>query len=256
MLSTTVPSGLIDTGRHAPIRTGGQVLRWGLLARLLSSSPPNRWVPSVTASRQLADRSNAGGTRPVRRRLRPATDGHHRIIAVRGFSTNSRPCPAGGLRPPSDPATTRRPPGAGLALPPAELWPSRAPRWGTPGACSSGQQRTTPVNYGPLGLSVHLRTPLTSTRPGTIPSMAWKERSPAGSILPCQVDRIRRPLSMPRGWGRRAPDRRTPSAVVSDPGGVRAPWHPSQLEERLWAVSRYVGGRLHNQDRSSVETSW
>src|SRR4029450_2584962 len=78
-----VPSGLIGQGWHAPVRTVDSTAM-GPLARLLlghCAQLVGAWVPS---SNWPTDQSQ--GTKPVRLRVRPATEGtqpHHRSETAR-----------------------------------------------------------------------------------------------------------------------------------------------------------------------------
>src|SRR5215217_9067395 len=84
----TVPSGLIGQGRHAPIGTVDNTAM-GLSPGSDRVTPPDRWVPCLCPGSWPTAQTQA--TKPVRRRVSPATEGTTQIIAARTFSTTSRP---------------------------------------------------------------------------------------------------------------------------------------------------------------------
>jgi hypothetical protein len=88
------------TGTARTHRDGGQHCDGASRPGSYRVTPPDRWVPSVPSDSWPTDRMQ--GTRPVRRRVRPATEGTTQIIAVRTFHTSSRPAlRAASGRPPA-----------------------------------------------------------------------------------------------------------------------------------------------------------
>jgi hypothetical protein len=144
---------LIGQGRHAPIGTADSTATGPLGQAPIGSRSPDRWVPLATPGNWSTDQLQ--GTRPVRLRVRPATEGtnpdHRRETPLYTLKAGL----SGGLRPPSGPAMTRRSPGnrphrAGQPAPTPR--PDRHVVLARPGATlgphTTGSSGTTGVNHG------------------------------------------------------------------------------------------------------------
>jgi hypothetical protein len=99
-----VPSGLIGQGRHAPIGTADSTAMGPLGQAPIGSRSPDRWVPLDTPGSGPTDQLQ--GIRPVRLRVRPATEGTHPDHRSEDFLYELKTGPADGRRPPSAGDTT------------------------------------------------------------------------------------------------------------------------------------------------------